>query len=79
MDGEVLDIRYFFRFLYPPARLLSLLKRKRSVRIRAPEGLMIPVHHCLSLLGLLDYLLLPRALPGTSLLCSVRLKERVEE
>lgn len=68
---EVLDSGYFFRILYPPARLLVAMGRERSLEIR-PPGAWAPVHRLIAGLCVLDYHSMPRALPGTSLYALLR-------
>ena len=74
--GEAVDIRYFFRALYLPARILNWLRRPRPVAIAAPRPAARPIHRALSRLCYLEYLLLPRGLAGTSLVASVRIPGR---
>lgn len=58
---------YFFHFLYFVAWVLFKLSNKREIRGFAPGRWMIPVHYFVSLCFYLEYLLLPRMIPGSSI------------
>jgi hypothetical protein len=63
---------YFFRLLYPPIRLIAELGMERSLRIRAPVGPMRLVHEMLSRCLVVEYRLLPRGVPGSSIIALFR-------
>jgi SAM-dependent methyltransferase len=75
--GEAVEIRYFFRALYLPARILKWLRRPRPVAIAAPRPAARPIHRALSRLWYFEYLLLPRGLAGTSLVARIRIPGRI--
>lgn len=61
---------YFFHSLYLPARLSLFWSRRRSTHIVAPHGRRIRLHAWLAKFFVLDFLLLPEQIPGTSIVCS---------
>jgi SAM-dependent methyltransferase len=64
-----LDASYFFHGLYVPLRILTLLGRKRNAEFRPPGGgLAGAIHRLMGSVFSLDDRLLPRRLPGTSLI-----------
>ena len=56
--------RYFFRLLYPPARMI----KSRSVQITAPGACSRWLHRLIAGLAVAEYHLLPGGLPGTSII-----------
>ncbi len=68
-----IDARYFFHLLYPPMRAVAALKRKRTVHVQAPSKWLAPIHRLVALGFRLDAAVLPRSLPGSSILASVLL------
>lgn len=59
---------YFFHSLYVPAYLLIKgLHRQRSTVIKAPQGMGRLIHRLLAMTLLIDYRLLPKSLPGSSI------------
>lgn len=71
VDGEVVRQSYFFRPLYIPMRLLNYLKIQRHTKLQ--NGMAPWMNHALSYLMLMDWFLLPSAVPGSSLLACLRL------
>ena len=67
---------YFFRLLYPPARLVKLLGRDRAVEIRAPKPASRWAHRVLGAVLELEERLLPGRLAGTSMLVALRVVRR---
>jgi 2-polyprenyl-3-methyl-5-hydroxy-6-metoxy-1,4-benzoquinol methylase len=63
---QVINTSYFFHALYPPARLLAAMHRKRSTRVDPPRGTMKLLHRGVSLAMLLDYYFVPGVVPGAS-------------
>jgi len=66
---------YFFHTLYLPFLLTKLLGRKRSVQVSAPSGASIYCHRLLAKYFEVEFCLLPKSLPGTSLYALVALKK----
>ena len=58
---------YFFHSLYYAGRALMMIRKKRTIIIRAPGRLARPLHWVLSWGFVAEYLLLPRSLPGSSI------------
>ncbi|MBG0791830.1 MAG: hypothetical protein H0S80_15170 [Desulfovibrionaceae bacterium] len=74
--ANILNLQYCFRLLYPPARTLSLLGMDRSTAIQSPAGSTPPVraaHALLSRYFVLESRILPKTVPGTSIVCLVEL------
>jgi SAM-dependent methyltransferase len=63
---------HFFHALYPPARLLVMTGRQRSVKVSAPGGLWKPIHALLGAAFVAEAAVLPAHWPGTSLMCAAR-------
>ena len=64
-----LDASYFFHGLYPPMWLFSLLGRQRNAEFRPPGGGLVGVvHRIVRGVFSLEDRLLPRRVPGTSLI-----------
>ncbi len=74
---EPIDLRYFFRLLYLPARTMKALRRPRAVGIAAPRPAAAPFHRLLSALCYFEYLVCPCGLAGTSLVASARIRRAV--
>lgn len=74
IGARVLDIRYFFRLLYWPARWMAKTKKERSVRLSAPRNSMIFIHYLISQMCQADYFALPKRARGTSLICRIQLR-----
>jgi SAM-dependent methyltransferase len=74
IGGTALSLRYFFRILYLPARLTLALFHRRSVRINAPRNGMKVVHYLISRICFADFFLLPPGVRGTSIICTIQLK-----
>jgi 2-polyprenyl-3-methyl-5-hydroxy-6-metoxy-1,4-benzoquinol methylase len=68
MGWQVVLASYFFRFLYFPARMLNALDRQRAVQMTAPEGVMVWLHKTISRIAIIEYSLLPKRVPGTSII-----------
>jgi SAM-dependent methyltransferase len=67
-DLELVETRYLFRLLHPPAVILKALGRDRSVELRAPRSIISRVlHELMARICVLDYRILPKGLKGTSL------------
>jgi hypothetical protein len=67
--GELVRLAYFFHALWLPAWLLLRLKGRRGERFNPPRGcLASALHRALAWGFRAEYRLLPRALPGTSLI-----------
>lgn len=64
-DYSLADWGYFFHALYPPARLLTLLKRDRQTRLSAP-AFALP-HRLLALAFSIEQMIVPKRMPGTSI------------
>jgi hypothetical protein len=73
IGAEVTEIRYLFRFLYLPTALTLRLFRGRPVAPKPPSAGLRPIHRMLAWLCVLDSVLLPRRLPGTSAICRAKL------
>jgi len=71
---EVVRLNYFFRLLYPPARLLSALRRPRTTEVSAPEPGRRWMHHLIGRVFDLEERVLPGKLAGTSLLAVLRVR-----
>lgn len=69
---EIVEQRYCFRLLYPPARILSSLGMKRATEVSAPSAGSRGVHRALGALFALEERLVPGFVPGTSLLAVLR-------
>lgn len=65
---------YFFRLLYPPARLVKLLGRERPVEVRAPSPSARWAHRVLGAVFDIEQRLLPRRVAGTSMLLALRVR-----
>lgn len=61
------DQGYFFHALYPPARLINLTKTNRKTKLSAP-GFAWP-HKLVGLAFVIEQIVVPRWVPGTSLFC----------
>lgn len=60
---------YFFHALYPAIRVVAALGRKRTVEVGAPSGRLVRLAHRVLARGFdLDARVLPRWLPGSSIL-----------
>jgi SAM-dependent methyltransferase len=62
---------YFFHALYLPLRAMSLLKHKRSESIAVPSNATRWIHRLLAKLFVIEYRLLPRAIPGSSIIATL--------
>lgn len=74
--ATIRNLQYCFRLLYPPARLLSLLGVDRNTTIQSPaDGSRLgrAAHAALSRYFVAESCVLPKALPGTSIVCLVEL------
>lgn len=71
---ELLNLSYFFHALYVPARLLAAMKKKRSTRVRTPQGWRRPLHRLLGVAMWLDYKIVPSRLPGMSAVAMLRVR-----
>ena len=60
--------RFFFHALYVPARLLGAIGLKRNTVIEAPSRWSVPLHSAIAALFVFESRVLPRRLPGTSLI-----------
>jgi hypothetical protein len=69
---ELTSEAYAFRLLYPPALALAAMSRNRSVSISAPTPAMRPVHRLLASYFGAESILLPRWVPGSSLILTLR-------
>ena len=64
-----LDAAYFFHGLYLPLRLLTVMRRRRNPELRPPdEGIADTLHRVMGSVFSLEDRLVPRRLPGTSLI-----------
>lgn len=70
--------RYFLRLLYIPSLVLSLLRVKRNVHLRAPGIMMKKVHRLLAWICNLEYKLFPYWWYGTSIIICCTVRESVE-
>ena len=70
--GKFISFRYFFHSLYIPAILLKLLRMKRGTR-RAPPDTRAWLHKVLSKYFLLEYVLVPDSIFGSSLLAFIEI------
>lgn len=61
-------ISYFFHALYLPLYVLARSRAPRSIQWVAPQGPKKHLHQFLAWLLMAEYLLLPRTMPGTSLI-----------
>ncbi len=61
------EARYFFRCLYPPARLVSWLKASRTTTPSAPSGAARTAHRLIASVLKADWHVLPGAVPGSSI------------
>ncbi len=59
---------YLFHALYPAAGMMTRLSRARPTRIEAPSGSMRMLHRMFARILVLDGLLFPAWLPGTSIM-----------
>ncbi|WP_101756544.1 bifunctional 2-polyprenyl-6-hydroxyphenol methylase/3-demethylubiquinol 3-O-methyltransferase UbiG [Oceanicoccus sp. KOV_DT_Chl] len=57
---------YFFHLPYLPARVLSIFKVSRSVRINAPHGLLVFLNKIIAKLMFFDFICMPACVAGTS-------------
>jgi len=74
VGASVLRSQYFFHLLYVPVWVAARLSG-RNTEFKAPEGLFSRLfHRFMSLFFILDYLLLPGPMPGTSIIFSLELK-----
>jgi 2-polyprenyl-3-methyl-5-hydroxy-6-metoxy-1,4-benzoquinol methylase len=72
---QISRMDYLFKVLYPPAWLASKTSGKRNHVVRPPlTKAMIRIHRILSFVLYLDYLILPRALWGSSILAVLKRK-----
>ena len=58
---------YYFHTLYYPAWLLAKTRIKRATILSAPAGWKVPLHALLAKLFYWEYKVLPRSLPGSSI------------
>jgi len=65
---SVAGLQYMFRLLYPAARAILMIRRKRNTRMGTPGALWI-LHRIAAALILADYWLLPAWVYGTSAIC----------
>jgi SAM-dependent methyltransferase len=69
------DLGYFFHALYPAIRAVALLGRRRAIQVTAPAGrLARAAHRALAAGFTLDARLLPRSLPGSSIVAVLTLR-----
>lgn len=64
---------YFFHLVYLPAWIMARLGISRETRLKPPRGLGRVIHRMISFATVLDHYLLPRGLPGTSVIGCFRL------
>ncbi len=76
LGWELVTRGYFFRSIYLPIRVLKEWKRPRSLAMRSPRGLFKWLHKMFSYVLVADYFLLPKAVPGTSVVAVFSLGER---
>ena len=69
---ELTSATYAFRLLYAPALVLAAMSRNRSVSISAPTPAMRPVHRLLAAYFGAESAILPRWVPGSSLVLTLR-------
>jgi SAM-dependent methyltransferase len=60
------EISYFFHFLYPVILFLARVRKRRNFSLRSPG--ILPLHQILRFFFNLDDRLIPRAVPGSSLI-----------
>jgi hypothetical protein len=76
LGWKIRSMTYCFHSLYVPARILSALKKERSVKINAPAAESRGIHKLLGGFFVMEKMLLPRWIPGTSILAWVDLPNR---
>jgi SAM-dependent methyltransferase len=77
LGWELVHQAYFFRPPYLPARALAALKKERKTKIDPPQGLTRIVHRLISYGMILEQHVLPRRVPGTSVLACFRTPKSV--
>ena len=68
LNWKILTNKYFFHSIYVAIFLVKFLVRERSVEIKSPSNSMSFMHRVFSILQVLDYYLLPKNVPGTSII-----------
>ena len=63
---DTVSTGYFFQLLYPPARLLSLLRRDRATQIRPPSPALRAAHRLVAAVFKLEHALMPKSVRGSS-------------
>jgi SAM-dependent methyltransferase len=75
--ADLFDVRrmtYLFHLLYPAAKVLKGMGKKRQESIHPPKGPLRTVHAALAAYFVAESKLLPSSLPGTSLMLILRRK-----
>jgi hypothetical protein len=58
---------YFFHFIYLVALILFRISGKREIKASAPKGIMIAIHRLVAFMCYVEYLVMPRQVPGSSI------------
>lgn len=71
------SIKYAYKLLYFPALLMKILKKERNIIIRSPMGLSKIFHQLLAKIIYYEYLLTPKFIFGTSLICVMKINKKI--
>jgi hypothetical protein len=73
---EVKDSGYFNHVLYPVFLLFAKIVKNRSTVIHAPSGISVFLHRMLSRILQLDTMLVPKKIPGTSIMALFSIRSK---
>lgn len=78
LEWRIQKIQYLFHTLYVLARSIVSIAGKRETTIRAPKGFLTIIHRMLAHFFVFDYLVFPKKVWGTSILCVAMLPQRTQ-
>ena len=74
--AQVEEVGYFNHVLYPVFWLFAKGFKNRATIVRAPSGMVIYFHRFLSLILQSDYTVIPKEMPGTSILALLSIRRK---